>query len=350
MRDSTPLLSVIIPCYNYEAFVGRAIESVLSQRHPQCELLVVDDGSSDRSWSVIQGYDLERCYRVANSGAARACLHAFERSRAPFVLFLDADDELAPGSLEEIVSRLEPGISKLQFPLTPIDENGAVLGPPVPRLDDFRDRDRLKREVARTGSYTSPPTSGNVFCRDVCTLLAEVDYEMSVDGVTLFAAPFLGDVVSVSKPLGFYRLHRHNYSQAGSRPTARRFRIEAERFLARHEHLERILVRRNDAVKLRDAKGLFFYRERRLYQKILEGDRVAASEILTLQWLAFQSPRPIPQRITMALFLGLCLILPGRLLGAVLDYRFRPGRRSAIGLLWSLLKGPRGVKRLLGSG
>jgi hypothetical protein len=47
-----------------------------------------------------------------------------DRTRAPFVLFLDADDELKPGALGMIIDRLDPGVAKLQFPLTRIDADG----------------------------------------------------------------------------------------------------------------------------------------------------------------------------------------------------------------------------------
>jgi glycosyltransferase involved in cell wall biosynthesis len=328
MNTTDPVLSIIVACYNYEEFVGRAIESVLSQRNHACELLVVDDGSTDRSWDVIERFGLPNCFRIPNGGAARACLYAFRRSRAPFVLFLDADDELAPGSLAAIVSRLDPAVAKLQFALSPIDARGRILGPPLPRLEDFRTRESLQREVRRTGAYTSPPTSGNVFRRDVCELLAEVDYEMSVDGVTLFAAPFVGDVVSVAEPLGRYRLHGRNFSQSGGRPSASRFRMEAERFLDRHAHLARVLARQGGPVRLRDPHTLFFYRERRFYATILGGGRPPFGEAWKLAVLALLSTRAWSQRLALSLFLLLCWGLPQRRRDALLESRFHLGGRS----------------------
>ena len=49
-------ISVVIPCYNGAAFIGAAIESVLAQTHPDVELIVVDDGSTDESWRIIESY------------------------------------------------------------------------------------------------------------------------------------------------------------------------------------------------------------------------------------------------------------------------------------------------------
>lgn len=324
MKTERIHLTIIITCFNYAHFVGRAIESVLEQKHDQCELLVVDDGSSDNSWSVIGAYDPEGAFRVRNGGAARAAMHALRHARGAFVMFLDADDELAPGSLASIVPRLDAEVAKLQFPLTPIDASGAVLGAPSPRLRDGRERDVLQRQVAETGVYVSPPTSGNVFRRDLCDLLGEIDYEMSVDGVTLFAAPFFGDVVSLSTPLGFYRLHAHNYSQAGSRPTAARFRLEADRFAARHDHLRNVLSRRGTALELVPASRTFFYRERRFYQQLLEGVRPSLREVAALQILVFRSTTGFRASVLLAAFFASVSLLPKRWWPALLARRFRP--------------------------
>ena len=53
---SSPLISVVIPAYNHERFVGEAVESVLNQSCRDFELIVVDDGSTDRTAEVVQGY------------------------------------------------------------------------------------------------------------------------------------------------------------------------------------------------------------------------------------------------------------------------------------------------------
>ena len=298
---------------------------------------MVDDGSEDQSWSVIDRYKLAKAYRIQNGGGAKACFFALQRSTAPFILFLDADDALAPGSLDRIIDNLAPGVAKLQFPLWPIDSAGRMLGPAFPRLTAGRDRGTLMHEVLQTGSYQSPPTSGNVFCRPLCSLLADVDYETSVDGVTLFAAPFFGDVVSLSEPLGYYRLHDRNLSQAGSRPTARRFRLEAERFLARNSHLRRVIISQGERADLVDGRRAFFYRERRLYQAILEGQRPRLAEVLALLRLLARSDRAARYRCTLGLFLILCLCLPNRGRQALLGYRVKPERRSALGFLLHLV-------------
>jgi hypothetical protein len=160
-----------------------------------------------------------------------------------------------------------------------------------------------------------------------------VDYETWVDGVTLFAAPFYGDVVSVSTPLGFYRLHGRNFSQTGSRPNAARFGREADRFIARLEHLRRILASRQVPARLPDGRKMFFYRERRLYENILEGRHPTLAEILPMLKILLTARRPVKYKASMMLFLTLCLVLPTRRVNALLTYRLKTGHRSALGLL-----------------
>jgi glycosyltransferase involved in cell wall biosynthesis len=108
----SPLVSVVIPCHGGEAFIRDAIESVLRQSHPNVELVVVDDASTDESWAIIGEYGkalvAERnsrnrgaCYS-RNRGAALAC--------GRFLMFLDADDCITPDTIEALVGAMDaPG-------------------------------------------------------------------------------------------------------------------------------------------------------------------------------------------------------------------------------------------------
>ncbi|MGT2481343.1 glycosyltransferase family 2 protein [Methylobacterium oryzae CBMB20] len=227
-----PKLAVIITCFNYENFVGRAIQSVLDQGSDACEIVVIDDGSTDRSWSMIQQSGVP-AFRIPNGGQRAACLYGLAKTRAPFLLFLDADDELLPGALARILPALDTNVAKLQFCLTCIDSGGAVLADPYPALDAFRGQDRVVNDILRSGVYRTPPTSGNVFRRDVCELLHQCEYDQAVDGVILLAAPFMGDVVSLAESLGLYRVHGRNDSGLGRVPQAATFERDLQRFQSR---------------------------------------------------------------------------------------------------------------------
>ena len=93
--DPPPLVSVVIACYNQGRFLGEAIESALRQTYAPIEVIVADDGSTDRTAEVAAAYPV-RCLRQRNQGAPAARNHGFRESHGRFVLFLDADDRLLP--------------------------------------------------------------------------------------------------------------------------------------------------------------------------------------------------------------------------------------------------------------
>ncbi len=73
MDLSEPLVSVVVPAFNAEAWLAEAIESVLAQSYPRVELVVVDDGSTDATGKIIRGYgERIRCVSQANAGLASA--------------------------------------------------------------------------------------------------------------------------------------------------------------------------------------------------------------------------------------------------------------------------------------
>jgi glycosyltransferase involved in cell wall biosynthesis len=94
----SPLVSIIIPCYNCAEFVGEAIESALAQTHPQVEVLIIDDGSVDGSAESIARYPV-RCLRGQHEGVSAARNRGVRESRGEYIVFLDADDRLLPNAV-----------------------------------------------------------------------------------------------------------------------------------------------------------------------------------------------------------------------------------------------------------
>lgn len=92
-----PLISVIMPSYNHERFIGEAIESVLGQGVGDLELIVVDDASADGSRGVIESYQardgrIRAFFHGTNQGIARTVNEAFAQIQGRFVAFLASDD------------------------------------------------------------------------------------------------------------------------------------------------------------------------------------------------------------------------------------------------------------------
>lgn len=101
-------VSVIIPCFNEETFVGQAIGSLLEQTRPPEEIIIVDDGSTDRSAEVAGSFgDLVRVLNTDGHGAPRARNYGADNASGDALMFLDADDILGPNVIEILTEHLK---------------------------------------------------------------------------------------------------------------------------------------------------------------------------------------------------------------------------------------------------
>ena len=97
----TPLISVIVPAYNAEKYISEAIDSIIQQEYRPLEIIVVDDGSTDRTLESIYHYDDQlRYFYQENQGPAVARNRGITESRGQFLAFLDSDDLWPSGKLE----------------------------------------------------------------------------------------------------------------------------------------------------------------------------------------------------------------------------------------------------------
>jgi len=141
-RESQPTISVIIPCHNQGRFLGDAIQSVRAQDYANCEIIVIDDGSTDNTSEVAGSFPGVVSLRQRQKGPAHARNAGFHRSAGTYIVFLDADDRLLPGALATGVSYLtaHPEALFVYGPFAYIDENGKRLPgrpPGRPPGDDY---------------------------------------------------------------------------------------------------------------------------------------------------------------------------------------------------------------------
>jgi glycosyltransferase involved in cell wall biosynthesis len=103
-----PLVSILVPCYNAEPWVAQTLRSALAQTWPRTEVIVVDDGSRDRSREAVRPFASARLKLICqeNRGASAARNRALAEAQGDFIQFLDADDLLAPDKLEVQLRRL----------------------------------------------------------------------------------------------------------------------------------------------------------------------------------------------------------------------------------------------------
>ena len=103
-----PKVSVLIPCYNAEKYIGETLESAFRQTWPAIEVIVVDDGSRDASVAEAERFNNAgvKLIRQPNAGASSARNRAYQASSGDFIQFLDADDLIAPEKIAVQMQRL----------------------------------------------------------------------------------------------------------------------------------------------------------------------------------------------------------------------------------------------------
>lgn len=140
LRMSPPLFSVLMPTYNRARLLDRAVASVLAQSDPAWELLVTDDGSIDGTWATLCDWRRSdrriSCWRHANRGQAASRNAMLQNARAPWIVFLDSDDEFEPAHLARHRHAIEADPS-VDVWLSPMRVVGSPLVPCMHDPDNF---------------------------------------------------------------------------------------------------------------------------------------------------------------------------------------------------------------------
>ena len=118
-----PLVSILIPAYNSEAWLAETIQSALSQTWKKTEIIVVDDGSSDRTVEVAKQFESRGVQLLiqSNQGASAARNTAFTASKGDYIQWLDADDQLHPEKISSQMAVLNEGCTPRTLPHQPGD-------------------------------------------------------------------------------------------------------------------------------------------------------------------------------------------------------------------------------------
>jgi glycosyltransferase involved in cell wall biosynthesis len=214
---SQPAVDVIINNYNYARYLPDAIDSALQQTYPRVRVIVVDDGSTDDSASVIESYGgaiqpvLKR-----NGGQASAFNAGLERSSGDIVMFLDADDLLVQDIAERVVAAFgdDPSIVKVHFPMEVIDRDGRPTGirAPQPHLR-LPEGDLRRHELAFPFDLVWMATSGNAFAAEAVRRIAPVpedDFRILADWYLNHLIALLGEIRALADVGSYRRMHDAN--------------------------------------------------------------------------------------------------------------------------------------------
>lgn len=223
-RKSYPLLSVVIPSYNHEQYIGEAIESVLNQTYPNLELIIIDDGSRDDSVKRIQSFEDERITLVCqqNAGAHNAINRGLEMAKGDYLAILNSDDIYTGMRFEQMICALEEQ-KEAEFAcsyIQVIDSSGKALGikegwrnmePWViehPELS-YQATDDFKLNLLMT-NFTST-TSNFLFTRSLYEKIGGMrNLRFAHDWDFALRAAEVTECIMVEQPLLKYRVHNTN--------------------------------------------------------------------------------------------------------------------------------------------
>ncbi len=100
------MISAIVPVYNTEKLVGRCIDSIIAQTYPNWELILVDDGSTDKSFSVLKEYETKDCrikvIHQENAGPGLARNKGIQNASGDYIVFVDSDDVIKTNYFEKL--------------------------------------------------------------------------------------------------------------------------------------------------------------------------------------------------------------------------------------------------------
>jgi len=205
-------VSVIIPVFNHEKYIAECVESVLGQTYRDFEVVVVDDGSTDRTPEILKRYgDRIRYIRQSNRGGAGALNTAIRNSRGEYIAWLSSDDVFLPAKLEEQVAHFEqhPEVDVTYTDFLVIDGEGKVTG--EVRSPYYPDKKRFRYEMF-VGNFVNG--SSVMFRRKCIEETGYFDEEMRyhADGNMWFRMLKRHEFGHIPIPLLKYRWHDTNIS------------------------------------------------------------------------------------------------------------------------------------------
>ena len=130
-----PRVSVIIPAFNAEAFLARALHSVEAQTYRDYEVVLIDDGSTDSTAEIARSFKIVRYFHQSNQHQAVARNRGLKEAEGELIAFLDADDEWLPEKLERQLALMEGNESRISYTDTYYAKDGkrvrySKLAPP----------------------------------------------------------------------------------------------------------------------------------------------------------------------------------------------------------------------------
>ena len=229
MTSHSPLVSVIVPSHNYLRYIGRCLESVLTQDYPNIEIIVVDDGSTDGTVEYLDGLGSAiKVFQQENQGVSVARNRGLLESKGEFIAFLDADDFWDISKISKQMSMvLSSNVDLVYSGVNLVAPDGiTVTGTLAPEY--YGDCATYFRRYP-TKAIVTLGTSNALFRKTILALSGILDSQLSISADWDFFRRYCdyGRVAILNEQLTFYRQHPENmstYSNSFIRDTIRSVR------------------------------------------------------------------------------------------------------------------------------
>lgn len=301
-------ISVVMPCYNAEPYVAQAVDCVLGQTHPDVELIVVDDGSKDRSREILRGYgERIRYLEQANQGPYPARNQGLRFATGEFVAFLDADDWWAPDCLEKLhdalVSRPDAAVAYCGWQNVGLP--GSRGEPHVP--PDYEVEGKLERFLRAASPW---PIHAALVRRDVMEQAGGFDthWPTCMDYDLWLRIGATHPIVRVPEVLAFYRFHQSGQITSTQWRQAENSWLVKKKFFANHPEVVSQLsaARQRDLVDgalLRRGFDLYWKRDLASARKVFR--LVLKNGIWKVKDLKYLLPALLPEALYRAIIGGI---------------------------------------------
>ena len=193
------IVSVIIPCYNAERYVGEAIQSALDQTYPHKEVIVIDDGSTDCSLDVIKSFGISVRWKSGpNRGGCVARNRGLELAKGDLIQFHDADDLLHPEKLAvQVPIAIENPTRIVYCRYAFVDEAGNSISEPVRSVPVFDGEDPVVFVLLQAGLSTPAPLHwksklmaiGGFHAGLACAQERDLHLRLACDGASFLHVP-----------------------------------------------------------------------------------------------------------------------------------------------------------------
>lgn len=294
-----PLISVIIPTYNYAHYITKAIESVFAQDYPadKMEIVVVDDGSKDDTATVVEGLSDSRIryYYQENQGKAAATSRAIALATGKYIFNLDADDYFLANKIPKTVAVFEqyPEVVHVGNPALIVKEgSGEEKIEPVP--------DELKEKVSDGLALNEFFLTNNMLFGGGSTYAARASVlkqlpiaptvDMFIDEYLILGILLYGNSYFFKEALSVWRVHGKNYS--GKRRTkeaiAKRHQRLLQSSLGTYDQLKNLKETPESLLKL----YAFKHRIREISHKEKEARKTFGDIISFYQYFKFRNKQP----------------------------------------------------------